>query len=137
VVVPFVDMVTRDGAKVLWIGMAAARNPEATQRFVLLNSVFADVADAREEVEFLPGGQYLSGPEGGYADTVTLPSGRVVRLRRTDGLHLCPAGIVALGTPVLESITAQWNISAAYGWQQGAWSRPPLLHAPEECPPAV
>jgi hypothetical protein len=60
-----------------------------------------------------------------------------VRLRRTDGLHICPDGIVALGTPVLDEITRQWNVSAVYGWQQGPWRRPPLLHAPEECPAPV
>ena len=138
VVDPFLDLITRDGAKVLWIGMAAVEDPEITERFVGLNSVFARAADARDDVDYLPGGQYLSGPEGGYADVVvSATTGMPVRLRRTDGLHICPDGVVALGTPVLDEITEQWNVDAVYGWQQGPWRRPPQLHAPEECPAPV
>lgn len=138
VVDPFLDLITQDGAKVLWIGMAAVDDAEVTERFVGLNSVYARAADARDDVDYLPGGQFLSGPEGGYADIVASPiTGRPVRLRRIDGLHLCPDGVVALGTPVLDEITRQWNVDAAYGWQQGPWRRPPQLHAPAECPAPV
>jgi len=138
VVDPFLDLITRAGAKVLWIGMAAVDDPVATERLVRLNSVFAQAADERDDVDFLPGGQYLSGPDGGYADVVVSPTtGIPVRLRRTDGLHLCPAGVVALGVPVLDEIARQWNVTAVYGWQRGSWRRPPLLHAPEECPAPV
>jgi uncharacterized protein len=135
VVDPFVDLVTRDGAKVLWIGMAAVRDPDATQRFARLNAVYEQVAEERPDVDFIQGGQYLSAPEGGYAEVGTSLAGLPIRLRRVDGLHLCPEGVVALGAPVLERIAAQWNISATYGWQQGSWRRPPLLQSPEECPP--
>ncbi len=93
------------------------------------------MADERPEVDFLQGGQYLSAPEGGYTEVGTSLSGQPVRLRRIDGLHLCPDGVVALGAPVLERIATQWNVGATYGWQQGTWREPPLLEAPEECPP--
>jgi hypothetical protein len=103
-----------------------------------MNSVFVNAADARDDVDFLPAGDYLSSPQGGYTDVLSSPlTGAPVRVRRTDGLHICPDGIALLGEPVLESIAEQWNISAAYGWQQGTWREPPLLHAPEECPPPV
>ena len=65
-------------------------------------------------------------------------SGLPLRIRRTDGLHICPDGIVLLGEPVLEAIAdAVERRAIAYGWQQGTWRRPPLLHAPEECPAPV
>lgn len=138
VVDPFLDVLTGQGAKVLWLGMAAVREPADTARFVQLNAAFARAAAERDDVDFLPGGQYLSGPEGGYADSVaSTVTGAPVRLRRTDGLHLCPEGVIALGTPVLDHIARQWNVEAVFGWQQGSWRRPPLLHAPEECPAPV
>lgn len=136
VVEPFLDLVTRDGAKVLWVGMASVNDPVVTARLARMNFVYNEVAEARDDVDFIPAGQYLSGPGGAYTDVLPSPvSGQPLRIRRTDGLHICPGGIVLLGEPVLESITRQWNISAAYGWQQGTWREPPLLHAPEECPP--
>jgi hypothetical protein len=135
VVEPFVDLVTRDGAQVLWVGMAAVRDPDVTQRFAQLNAVYEAVADDRPDVDFIQGGQYLSAPEGGYAEVGTSPNGVPERLRRIDGLHLCPAGVVALGVPVLDEISKRWNVGATYGWQQGSWREPPQLHAPEECPP--
>jgi len=138
VVEPFLDRITAEGAKVLWIGMAAVDDPVVTERFARMNSVYARVAEERDDVDYLPAGDYLSGPEGGYADIVASPTtGAPVRLRRTDGLHLCPEGIALLGAPVLERIAAQWNVSGAFGWQRGDWRRPPLLHAPEECPAPV
>ncbi|MET0884134.1 MAG: hypothetical protein ABWZ13_08270 [Acidimicrobiales bacterium] len=138
VVDPFLDLLTRDGAKVLWIGMPAVVDPAVTERLARLNSVFSDAADSRGDVDYLPGGEYLSGPEGGYTDvTVSSATGRPVRLRRVDGLHLCPGGVDLLGAPVLDEITRQWNVQASYGWQQGTWRQPPLLHAPEECPAPV
>ncbi len=135
VVEPFLDMVTAEGAKVLWIGMAAVNDPAVTERFARLNAVYAQVAEARDDTDYLAAGDYLSGPDGGYAEIVTSPtSGQPVRLRRIDGLHLCPEGVAALGAPVLDRIAEQWNVTGAFGWQDGAWRRPPLLHAPEECP---
>jgi hypothetical protein len=138
VVDPFLDLVTAEGAKVLWIGMASVNDPVVTARFARLNSVYVAAADERDDVDFLPAGRYLSTPQGGYADVLTSPvSGRPLRVRRVDGLHICPDGIVLLGQPVLEAIARQWNVTTAYGWQQGTWRQPPLLHAPEECPAPV
>jgi hypothetical protein len=138
VVEPFLDLVTAEGAKVLWIGMASVADPTVTARFARLNSVFFSVAEEREDVDFVAAGDYLSTPEGGYADVLTSPvTGAPQRIRRTDGLHFCPDGVALLGAPVLERITTQWNVGATYGWQEGPWRRPPLLHAPEECPAPV
>jgi hypothetical protein len=138
VVEPFLDLVTAEGAKVLWIGMASVVDPVITARFARLNSVYLDVADDRDDVEYLAAGDYLSSPQGGYTEVLNSPgSGQPVRIRRLDGQHLCPGGVDLLGEPVLEAITAQWNVDAIYGWQQGSWRRPPLLHAPEECPAPV
>lgn len=138
VVEPFLDLVTADGADVLWIGMAAVADPAITERFARLNSVFAQVAEDREDMDYLAAGDYLSDAGGAYAEITTSPTtGAPIRLRRVDGLHLCPEGVVALGAPVLERITVQWNVTGAFGWQDGDWRRPPLLHAPEECPAPV
>lgn len=135
VVAPFLDLVTSEGAKVLLVGMAAVDDPAVTERFARMNSVYRSVAAAREDVDYLAAGDVLSGPDGGYAEIVASPTtGAPIRLRRIDGLHLCPEGVVLLGEPVLEAISRQWNITGAYGWQQGTWRQPPLLHAPEECP---
>jgi len=138
VVEPFLDLVTAEGAKVLWIGMAAVVDPAITARFARLNSVFAQVAEDREDVDYLAAGEYLSDASGAYTEIRASPTtGAPVRLRRIDGLHLCPDGVAALGAPVLDRITEQWNVTGAFGWQNGDWRRPPLLHAPEECPPPV
>jgi hypothetical protein len=138
VVEPFLDLITQNGAKVLWIGMASVNDPTVTARFARLNFVYHEVADARDDVEFIPAGDYVSGPNGAYADVLPSPvSGQPLRVRRTDGLHLCPGGIELLGEPVLETIADQWNVTVAYNWQQGTWREPPLLHAPEECPAPV
>ena len=79
---------TREGARVIWIGMPVAP-PQFHLDFDRLNDVY------RREVRRV-GGTYLDGtailasaPRGdtGFAET---DSGRLVPLRGVDGHHLCP-----------------------------------------------
>jgi hypothetical protein len=132
---PFAELVTSQGAQLLWIGMPAVEEPGATLQFVALNTEYRALAERNDSVEYLEGGDFLNGPNGSYTDRLPDAAGTLQRVRRTDGLHLCPAGSERLAIPVLEYVQQQWNVDIGFGWQNGPWREPPTLDKPEECPP--
>lgn len=131
---PFARMVTDSGARILWIGMPAVADPASTLQLVALNSQFEALAERDDAVDYIEGGDYLNGPDGGYTDRLAAADGTLERVRRTDGLHLCPGGSERLAVPVIEYAQQQWNVRVADGWESMPWRVPPTLDHPEECP---
>lgn len=131
---PFAAMVTDSGAKLLWIGMPAVPADSDTLQFVALNTQFEALAARDDNVDYIEGGQYLNGPDGQWTDVLPAADGSPERVRRSDGLHLCPAGAERLAIPILQVIQQQWNVAIGFNWQNGQWRQPPTLDHPEECP---
>jgi len=136
---PFVELLTSGGARVLFLGPAAAREEQKTFNLIHLNRELLAVADRNPDVDFLNAGTYVNGPTGGFTEVLPGPDGDPIRIRRTDdlGLHLCPAGVVRLGTPVIAWIDENLDedVTPVEGWDHADWTRPPELEKPEQCPP--
>lgn len=135
---PFVDLLTSGGAQVLFIGPAAARDEQRTVNLMTFNRELIALADRHDAVDFLNAGTYVNDATGGFTETLPGPDGVPVRIRRTDdlGLHLCPAGVVRLATPVVQWISDHLAapVTPVADWDHGDWSRPPQLEKPEQCP---
>lgn len=135
---PFVELVTSGGARVLFVGPAAARDEQRTVNLMTFNRELIALDERNPSVDFLNAGTFVNDATGGFTETLPGPDGVPVRIRRTDdlGLHLCPAGVVRLATPVLAWIGEQTDppVAPVAGWDQADWSRPPLLDKPEQCP---
>jgi uncharacterized protein len=135
---PFVQLLTSQGAHVIWIGMPAVDDPEKTWEYVALNQVYAELPSRYPGVvSYIDGGAEVSGPEGGYIDVVPTPDGGQLRLRRTDGTHLCPDGVSLIAEPTLAQIVADWNVPLLPDWQHASWRLPANVDKPEECPGLV
>lgn len=111
------------GATVWWFGSLPVRDPEAEPRFAVLDREYRALAERFAAVRFVdtravlgPGYRELDGTE---------------RLRRTDGLHLCPAGTIRL----VEALLAAMGLEPVPGWQTGPWRSGPPAFDPAECPP--
>lgn len=117
----FVDLVTRDGAEVVWVGAPPVRESTASDQLEFLNGVFEQVAEDDERVRYVDGGPVLTTPRGGYVDVATNPDGTRERIRRIDGTHLCPGGAVRLATPVVHLIADRWQIPVGEGWPNQGW----------------
>lgn len=135
---PFAERLTSGGARVLIIGTAAAREAQKTVNLINLNRQLVALADRNPDVDFLNAGTYVNDPTGGFTETLPGPGGEPVRIRRTDdlGLHLCPAGVVRLGAPVIDWIdeNLEQDIAPVDGWDHASWTEPPELDKPEQCP---
>lgn len=132
---PFAAMIAGAGARLLWIGMPAVPDHSDTLQFVALNSQYEALADRNDQVDYVEGGEFLNGPDGEWTDVLARDDGTLERVRRTDGLHLCPGGAERLAIPVIQYAQDQWNVPVAFNWQNAPWRVPPTLDHPEECPP--
>ena len=112
------DLLTRDGAHLYWITPAPARDPVIDARLRVVTSAFLALAARRPTITIVDAAGALGAPD--YLERATTGE----RLRRIDGLHLCPAGAARVADAVLDAMA----IPAAPG-------RPVDASATTECPP--
>jgi hypothetical protein len=117
------DLLTSKGAQVAWIGELpgdARFENEAKRRN--LNSIVAAVAAKHPQVHYVSSDSTFDGPNGRYAMFLPGPSGRLVRVRKVDGQHLCPDGAARLGQLVYDTLRQPLALPAPERtWQSGAW----------------
>jgi hypothetical protein len=132
-----VDAANEVGAQVLWIAVPPSVDPVASAGTAFIDAAIADVAAARdpEQLTFVDVNEQLVGPDGLYVDLGTDAAGQPVRLRKLDGRHLCPAGVVPVAGEVLSIIQERFDVAVEQGWEQGEWTRD-IKPDPAACPPA-
>ncbi|MBL8776154.1 MAG: hypothetical protein JNK12_09490 [Acidimicrobiales bacterium] len=137
---PLVASLTAGGARVLWVEMHSSTKVATTLSFAVLGAQARALAEREEAVDVIDAGAFVDHPDGTLADVLRAADGAPERIRRLDGtgVHLCPAGVVRLATPVLDWLTdhADEPVSLVPGWEGAAWRWPPELEHPEQCPPA-
>lgn len=64
------------------------------------------------------------------------PTADWVRVRMTDGVHMCPAGAARYAAAILADLTSLYHLAPAHGtWQSGPWvSTARFTTAPGACP---
>lgn len=115
---PFADLLTADGARVLWVGPAVIEDADETEFVSGLQRDFEALAEARTDVDFVDADTWVA-PEG-FTPTLPGPDGEPVQVRRADGIHLCPEGQVLLAEGLLEVISADLGLTPDPGWH-AAW----------------
>ena len=117
------------GARVLWLGLPPMRSERFASRVLVLNEVFADVAQRVDGVDFLDLDMLVSGPDRQYATFGRDGDGVLTRMRLDDGVHYAPAGARRISRWVVdwarESVRAAQTISERPG---------PELRPPNEVP---
>ncbi len=131
---PWIQLLTTDGAHVVWIGAPVTADEGNNFVFAILNAAYRDLADRHESVHYVESSTILSAEDGSFTDATTLPNGDFVRTRQTDGLHLCAQGAADLAQAVLDEISRFGEIAIADEWESGEW-RGDEAFPPEACPP--
>lgn len=114
------DQLTAGGARLVWVQPPVVRDPAAEPRFAHVRQAYAELAARRDDVTVV---DPLPGP---FRTSV-----RGDRLRRIDGLHLCPAGAAVVARAVLDAAGLP---EPPAGWEDAAWTREPPAASAEECP---
>jgi hypothetical protein len=112
------DLVTRQGAYLVWIGLPLSRDADQTARFDAINSVVQKEAERRSErVSYLDTYFFFAGDDGGFAQYVTDDAGRLVKMRADDGVHFeRPAGDL-IARDVLSRLGKRFDLTS---WRERA-----------------
>ena len=79
---------TRNGAFLVWIGLPITRDEAQTRRFDAINAIVESEAAKRpRRVSYLDTYFSFAGADGGFAQYVSDPSGKLVKMRADDGVH--------------------------------------------------
>ena len=116
-----VRALTARGARVLWLGMPWVRVPGLSPAVLRLDDAFHALPSRWPQVSYVDAAAVLAGPDGYYTDALAGSDGALVRIRKPDGIHLCPEGAARLGAAVGAAVAAGWGVSPGVGWAQGSW----------------
>lgn len=135
VIDPFVDLVTSQGAELVWVSSPLVEDLTASSQIAFLDEAFRGLGESDDRVEYIDAAGLVAGPDGEFIDVVAAADGSVERVRRLDGTHLCPGGAVRMATPLIESVAQRWNLPVDADWPAGTWrAAVPFEDAPTECP---
>jgi hypothetical protein len=118
------DQLTARGAHLVWLTPAPARAADIDEKLAVVDVQYAALA-ARRHVALVD----TAGALGGTSYVERAADGG--RLRRVDGLHLCPAGAARIADALLQSLDVPTNP----GWRDGPWTRAEPAYSAAECPP--
>lgn len=98
--------------KVMWVGLPIPRDPDLARRYRLLNSVYRGEARRRSgTVYYLDLYRRFEDRSGHYADYLRDASGRLVLVRKPDGIHYDFAGAQIVADEVLRHLPELVTIS--------------------------
>lgn len=94
--------------RVYWVGQPIARKAEYSSRVRVLDDIYAAEAGKRANVVYIDSWTLFQDAGGRYADYLPDASGRSVKVRKDDGVHLTRAGCDRLARHILEEIERDW-----------------------------
>jgi hypothetical protein len=111
---PFVDLVTEDVDRLLWVGPLVIDDAEEAEFVTGLQADFEALAERRDEVDFVDADNWIA-PDG-FTATLPGPDGTPVPVRRADGIHLCPEGQILLAEGLLGVIADDLDLTPSPTW---------------------
>ena len=112
------DVISRAGAFVLWIGMPQTRSPDQTARFDVVNAVVEKQARKRPgRAAYIDTYRLFAGDDGGYTQYMRNLSGDLVQVRSADGVHFEREGGDIIAREVLKQLNKQFDLTS---WRKKA-----------------
>ncbi len=105
----YMDMVTREQVRVLWIGMPVMRDAPFARKMSRMNELTRAVLSRYPTATWLDPNPSLGYASGTYEQYLRTERGRLVRLRGDDGIHVTDDGGLLLLPPVRSWLEASRN----------------------------
>jgi hypothetical protein len=105
------DIAAQGDRTVVWIGMPVVEPDRLDAARVAMNRAAVEQADLRPRVAFVDTVPLFAGPDGGFSDTVTTPSGATIDARLEDGVHLTHAACDVLAAVLHSVIATEWHLT--------------------------
>ena len=107
------DAATERSAYLVWIGLPITDDAEQTRRFDAINAIVQTEAAKRpRHVSYLDTYFFFAGDDGGYAQYVTDPSGKLVKMRADDGVHFERAAGDLIAREVLRRLNRRFDLTS-------------------------
>ena len=88
----FLDVLTRDQAKVLWIGMPVMRDPGFSKKMIFINMIVRRILADYPQVTWIDPNPFLTDASGSFEQFRQNQKGKMIRMRADDGIHLSDEG---------------------------------------------
>jgi uncharacterized protein len=112
------DLVTRQSAYLVWIGLPITHDAAQTSRFDAINTIVQKEAQRRPgRVSYVDTYFFFAGDDGGFAQYVTDDAGRLVKMRADDGVHFERAAGDLIAREVLDRFGKRFDLTS---WRQSA-----------------
>lgn len=99
------------GTHLWWIGLPPMRDGERDGLARAIDAIVAEEAAGRPWVTFVDLMPRFSGPDGGFAGTITGPDGKAKVARAPDGIHITYAGSTWIAQDLWAEIAARWGLA--------------------------
>ncbi len=107
------DILTRGGRRVYWVGNPIMKDPGYRERIAMMNHIYAAEAEKRPGVAFVSTWAAMANEKGAYAEYLEDQNGDRVLVRAPDGIHLTRAGGDRMAGVVLEAIMRDWGMTGS------------------------
>ena len=104
------DILTRGGCRVFWIGGPVMRSPELSRQTDIMNAIYRQEAGLRESVTYVDGWKLFSGAEGEFTEWLPDSSGKPRLVREPDGVHLTELGGERMAAEVIRLMGRYWEL---------------------------
>jgi len=106
----FMNEATAAGAHVFWVGMPIMGSPGFSSEMALENEVYSQQAALRSGVSYFSSWGVFTNSAGQYAQYLPDPSGQLVMVRDSDGVHLTYAGADRLANAMLPPMGGAFGV---------------------------
>ncbi|MEZ5246781.1 MAG: acyltransferase family protein [Acidimicrobiales bacterium] len=131
---PWFDHLASIGSAEIVLAAAPVGNPVVSTTIADVVAILEEEVGDRSGVWFVPTASALA-PDG-YTDRLVDPrTGELERVRRVDGLHLCPDGAERVTDLVLDVLRREYGLVFDDSWRPGDWRLAPPIDLATECPP--
>ncbi len=88
----FLDLLTQNGAHVVWVGLPPMRSSQYNTRIAEINRIAYTVVSQYPQATWWNPQSLIGDDAGQYREFGAMPDGKTTRLRETDGIHLSDDG---------------------------------------------
>ena len=106
----FLNLLGQDGARIIWLGMPAMREPSFSKRIMAVSTLTKSVVTEYPQVTWLDPNPFLNDAGTSFTQFRFNQKGQMIRLRGDDGIHLSDDGAAYLVPSILSWIQAQQKI---------------------------
>jgi hypothetical protein len=133
----FLAMVESNGARVLWVGLPPMRSEPFNQRISIVNRIAYTVVSHDPKASWWSTASFVADASGSFREFAESPSGGLIRLRTSDGIHFTEEGASTMMALLMQWLDPSPASSDAMRGQPSAKLPAAALPSPIPIRPAV